>query len=65
MLLNESLINEGFPPRPPYRDRLTTTLILSKRQLTFVKYTKIMAVLHKYYYTESGIFKANLSCRFD
>lgn len=53
------------PPPPPYRDRLTATLILSKRQLTFVKYTKIMAVLHKYYYTEFGIFKANLSCRFD
>lgn len=48
-----------------YRDQLTTTLILSKRQLTFVKYTTIMAALHKYYYTELSIFKANLSCHFD
>lgn len=50
---------------PLYRDRLTTTPILSERQLTFVKYTKIMAVPHKYYYTEFGVFKANLPCHFD
>lgn len=64
MLLNESLINEEFFPLL-YRDRLTTTLILSQRQLTFVKCTKVMAVLYKYYYTEFGVFKANLSCCFD
>lgn len=64
MLLNESLINEDFP-FSPYRNKLTTTLILPKRQLTSVKYTKIMAVLHKYHYTEFSIFKDKLSSCFD